>query len=83
MKYSESGCSAAFRVPDELTELHLREVKNRSYVGYNSQMKDYFLHSQDNNLKFILDVRKGSATNLSKTLLKMEETGLIIVNRYL
>ena len=72
---------ATRRLPDELTTVHLREVKNRAYVWLDPQIKDFLEFSKARNLDFILDVRK--TTKLSKPLLKLEEAGVIIIRRYL
>jgi len=72
---------ANYRIPDELTDFHLREVKNRAHVGFTSQIDDYFRFARSKNLDFILDVRRNS--RISETLLELEDKGLIIIRRYL
>ncbi|MHC4639228.1 MAG: putative toxin, partial [Planctomycetota bacterium] len=71
--------TAKYRIPDELTDLHLREVKNRAYVSKTAQIKDFLLHCKKYDLDFILDVRKN--TKIAKTLLKLEDEGIIIIKK--
>lgn len=73
--------TADYRIPDELTDLHLRDVKNRAYVKNTNQIKDFLKHCEKHDLKFILDVRKNA--RIAKTLLELEDAGVIIINRYL
>ena len=75
--------TANYRIADELTEIHLREVKNRAYVGMSNQIKDFLAHCKKHKLDFILDVRKTTKTKISKPLLELEEAGVIIIRRYL
>jgi RHS repeat-associated protein len=73
--------TAEYRIPDELTDLHLREVKNVKYLSKTKQVQDFLLYAQDKGLDFILEVRK--TTKISKPLLDLEKAGTIIIKRTL
>lgn len=60
-----------------LTETSLIEVKNVNYLSLTSQLRDFYLHTQKNNLDFILYVRP--STTLSKSLQELIEQRKIII----
>jgi len=68
--------TAAFRVPDGLTDTVLSEVKNVNYQGYTSQIQDYLKYSQDNEITFELWTRPD--TIISKPLQNLIDNGDII-----
>ena len=49
--------TAKYRIPDELTNSTLREIKNVSYLDYTPQLQDFVSYSQQHNLQMILQVR--------------------------
>lgn len=46
--------TAKYRIPDELTNSTLREIKNVSYLDYTPQLQDSVIYSQQHNLQMIL-----------------------------
>jgi RHS repeat-associated protein len=58
--------TAAYRIPDELTDSTLTEVKNVQSLSYTSQLQDFYRYSVANGLNFQLVVRAG--TTLSTPL---------------
>jgi len=73
--------TASYRIPDELTDLHLREVKNVQYLRNTNQIDDFLRYAQSKNLDFIVEVRQ--STKVTKELLKLEKVGAIIIKRTL
>lgn len=49
--------SAAYRIPDSLTETTLTEVKNVSYLSYTSQIQDFSYYATQTGRQFNLIVR--------------------------
>jgi len=72
---------AAYRIPDELNDFVLGEVKNVSKQGLTSQITDFLAYATKNGLEFRLYVR--SATELSKPLQDLVNAGRIILVRRL
>jgi RHS repeat-associated protein len=72
---------AKWRVPDELTDLRLREVKNRAYVCKTGQIEDFLLYTQKFDMEYILEIR--GTTKVAKTLLDLKKKNLIIIKRTL
>lgn len=64
------------RIPDRLTANFLEEVKNVKYQSLTSQLRDFNIYSQQNNLQMILHTR--SNTILSKPLQGLIDNGSII-----
>lgn len=52
--------TAAYRVPDALTETTLTEVKNVAYQSYTSQLQDFYRYSVSTGRIFQLVVRQGT-----------------------
>jgi len=52
--------TAKFRIPDELTDTTLREVKNVAKLDRLSQLKDYAAFAKETGREFVLDVRKNT-----------------------
>ena len=73
--------TANFRVPDELTPITLREVKNAKRLGFTRQIRDYYLFSRETNRTFILEVRRN--TTISKPLQGLIDQGEIVLRRSL
>jgi hypothetical protein len=73
--------TASYRLPDELTDLHLREVKNIQYLRKTNQVDDFLRYAQSKNLDFVVEVRQ--STNITKELLQLEKVGAIIIKRTL
>lgn len=70
-----------FRIPDELTEVSLREVKNVLTLSYTTQLRDLLTFVQRTGRTFILEVRK--RTKLSGPLQELVNSGLIELRRTL
>lgn len=49
--------TAKYRIPDELTNSTLREIKNVSYLDYTPLLQDFVIYSQQHNLQMILQVQ--------------------------
>ena len=64
------------RIPDELNDIWLKEVKNVHYISNTQQLRDYALYAKSRQLKYILCVRP--TTKISSTV---KEAGWTI--RYL
>jgi RHS repeat-associated protein len=80
---SASG-KAQYRIPDGLTSEKVTEVKNRVYVPWNSQLKDY-LHFAENAVPkrtFELVVRPGEQTKLAPSLQHMVDVGRIKLTKF-
>ena len=69
------------RIPDELTETTLREVKNIQYLSLTTQLSDFLNYAQATGREFILDVRQG--TRISGPLQGLIDSGLITLRRIL
>jgi RHS repeat-associated protein len=67
--------SAAYRIPDELGNGVLGEVKNVKSLSYSSQLQDFVSYAQANGLRFNLYVRE--STTFSGPLQKLIDTGVI------
>ena len=77
---SASG-SAAYRIPDELGNGVLGEVKNVSSLSYTSQIQDFVSYAQSNGLQFNLYVR--GSTTFTGPLQQLVDSGAITVVRNL
>ncbi|MGH3853822.1 MAG: putative toxin [Pseudonocardiaceae bacterium] len=77
---SASG-TAAYRIPDALTDTTLTEVKNVTQLSYTSQLQDFSSYAISTGRSFDLVVR--ADTVLSKPLQKMVDTGVIHLYRTL
>ena len=73
--------SARYRVPDELTLVSLREIKNATSVSNTKQLRDFLEYTQMTERTFILEVREG--TKLTKPLQRLVDEGLIELRRTL
>ena len=73
--------TAKYRIPDEVTEVSLREIKNAAMVSNTAQLRDYLLEAQATGRAFILEVRQG--TQLRRPLQKLVDEGLIDLRRTL
>jgi hypothetical protein len=73
--------TAKFRVPDELGEDFLREVKNTKYQALTNQLRDYLEWCRANGLKFILETRTGDIDDVSGPLRKLIEDGEVILRK--
>ena len=67
--------SAAYRIPDELGNGVLGEVKNVKSLSYSSQLQDFVSYAQTNSLRFNLYVRE--STTFSGPLQNLIDTGVI------
>jgi RHS repeat-associated protein len=70
-----------YRIPDELTKVSLREIKNAAKVSNTAQLRDFLEYSLERGLKFVLEVRK--STIISKPLQQLIDEGLIELRRTL
>ena len=68
--------TAAYRIPDILTNTTLGEVKNVKSLSLTRQLVDFHLFAQKNNLDFVLYTRQN--TILSKQLQNLINSGSII-----
>lgn len=68
--------TANYRIPDILTSTTLQEVKNVKSLSFTSQLKDFYMYSQQNGLQMILHTRQ--STVLSAPLQKLINEGQII-----
>jgi hypothetical protein len=66
---------AAYRVPDELTDTVIGEVKNVKHLEFRSQLQDDLAYAQANGLEFRLYVRE--STTFSGPLQKLIDSGVI------
>jgi len=73
--------SAAYRIPDELGNGVLGEVKNVSNLSYSSQLRDFAAYAQQQGLQFNLYVR--GSTTLSGPLQAAVDDGTINLIRKL
>jgi hypothetical protein len=64
-----------YRIPDELTEVSLREIKNVTRLSNTAQLRDFLAYSQQNGLTFILETRQ--RTRISRPLQNLIDQGLI------
>lgn len=67
--------SAAYRIPDELGNGVLGEVKNVGSLSYTRQLQDFFAYAQAKGLQFNLYVR--GSTTFSGPLQKLSDSGAI------
>ena len=77
--------TANYRIPDILVQSGGRvtaigEVKNVKYQSFTSQIKDFVLYAQENDIPFALKIN-GDA-GISKTLQGSVNSGMIDLNRY-
>ena len=68
--------TSRWRIPDELTRMLLKEVKNVAKLSFTRQLRDYVKISQELGIPFELWMREG--VKLSKPLREAIEEGLII-----
>jgi hypothetical protein len=73
--------TANFRIPDELSDTTLLEVKNVRYLSLTSQLRDFTAWTEKYGLAFDLVVRVN--TVLSKSIVKLVEEGVIKIIRLL
>ncbi len=73
--------TAAYRVPDALTDTTLTEVKNVGNLSYTSQLQDFYAYASSTGRAFNLVVR--SSTVLSAPLQAMVDSGQINLLRTL
>jgi hypothetical protein len=66
---------AAYRIPDELNESVLGEVKNVKHLDYRSQLQDDVAYAQAKGLRFNLYVRQ--STTFSGPLQRLIDAGVI------
>ena len=71
---SASG-TAAYRIPDSLSEIAIGEVKNVSRLSYTRQLRDFAAYAGEKGLRFDLTVRAG--TRLSGPLQEAVDNGTI------
>ncbi len=71
--------TANYRVPDQLTDTFLLEVKNEAELSLTSQLQDFDLYAQQEGLAFILLVRTN--TKISQPLQDLVNTGKIVLLR--
>ena len=69
--------TASYRIPDELSNTMLGEVKNVGNLSYTSQLRDFNMFSQQNGLLFQLTV--GPTTTLSPALQAEVANGNIVL----
>lgn len=67
--------TAKYRVPDELTDVSLREVKNAAQLSNTNQLKDFLRYARETGRKFILETR--ADTKISGPLQELIDQGLI------
>lgn len=73
--------TAAYRIPDSLTDTTLTEVKNVQQLSYTSQLQDFYLYSASTGRSFDLVVRQN--TRLSGPLQDMVDAGSIHLRPHL
>lgn len=73
--------SVKYRIPDELNDQVIGEVKNVTRLGYTKQLQDYVAHATKYGLRFNLYVRE--STTLSKPLHNLIDDGTINLLRVL
>jgi RHS repeat-associated protein len=73
--------TAAYRIPDALTETTLTEVKNVARLGYSNQLQDFEAYASSTRRSFDLIVRQN--TVLTQELQGLENSGVINVIRSL
>jgi hypothetical protein len=73
--------TAEYRVPDGLTKLTIKEVKNALKLSINNQLRDFLLYAKATGRTFILYVR--SDTELVGVLKQWEARGYFRVERVL
>jgi hypothetical protein len=71
--------TAKFRVPDELTSVHLKDAKNVADLHWTDQLTDFGIFAQQNNLKYIIEVRQN--TKIGPKAQQMIQTFNVQVNR--
>lgn len=69
--------TAKYRIPDQLTETALIEVKNVQYLRYTNQIKDFHLYTKSQGLDFIIKIRPGA--KLAQQLQDLVDLGEIII----
>jgi Restriction endonuclease fold toxin 7 len=72
---------AAYRIPDELGNGILGEVKNVKSLSYTSQLQDFTSYAKSNGLQFKLYVR--GSTTLTGPLQQLVDSGQITLVRNL
>ena len=75
MRVPSATGGAAYRIPDELGNGVLGEVKNMKSLSYTSQLQDFVAYSQSRGLTFNLYVRE--STTFSGPLQNLIDTGVI------
>ena len=65
-----------YRIPDELTDVTLREIKNVARLSNTSQLRDFLAHAQLTGRTFILETR--AYTRISEPLQELIDEGLVI-----
>ncbi len=73
--------TAAYRIPDALTDTTLTEVKNVARLGYTNQLQDFEAYASGSGRAFDLVVRQN--TVLTQELQGLENSGVINVIRRL
>jgi hypothetical protein len=73
--------TAAYRIPDELTDIALTEVKNVASLIYTNQLRDFYWYANATGRSFNLIVRVD--TILSSRLGVMAEAGVINIEQIL
>jgi len=68
--------TAAYRVPDELTHVTLREIKNVAHLSNTAQLRDFLAYAQREGLTFILQTRPN--TTFSGPLQELIDQGFIV-----
>ncbi len=69
----------AYRIPDELTETMLKEVKNVAELSFDSQIQDSLHYAMETGRDFVLVVRAGNGTHLTPQLQRAVDAGWIIL----
>ncbi len=67
--------TAAYRIPDELTNTALTEVKNVGSLRYTNQLRDFYWYANSTGRSFNLIVRAN--TMLNSRLQAMVDAGVI------
>jgi hypothetical protein len=81
MRIPSATGTAAYRIPDALTETTLTEVKNVARLGYSNQLQDFEAYASSTRRSFDLIVRQN--TVLTQELQGLENSGVINVIRSL
>lgn len=73
--------TAAYRIPDELTDTALTEVKNVASLSYTNQLRDFYWYANSTGRSFNLIVRE--TTIFSSRLQSMVDAGVVNLDRLL